>query len=438
MPLQVVSDVLREPRQEEIFVMLPRRFETHLYSRSSLWYPAPFGEDYFTANLKVIVPPEYSIVSNGLLVDRTELKKSDKVEDLEKEGGSINTFETKKPVKYLSFLAGRLIKIDQADTPFPLQFFRSKDSYIQRKEVIDDAKKILQFFVSRFGPYPYEKLTIVHRLWSTSGGHSPASFIILNETPRSIAKGNYNKPVSPVGFYRWKEYFLAHEVAHQWWGQGVAWDTYHDQWLSEGLAQFSAVLYLREMYGDKAFSSILKKLAQWTERKTKWGSITMGSRISHFDYAAYQSIIYNKTSLVLNILRDLLGDDLFFKGLKKFFSENVYSAAKTSDFKRCFEDVSGKDLKVFFDMWFDSYHLPDTRITHSVDREGRDYLLKIEAVQLKDNFVFPLWIEWNENKNKVRKKLIIEKERQEFTFRLRNKPSKITINPESAIPGNFH
>ena len=218
----------------------------------------------------------------------------------------------------------------------------------------------------------------------------------------------------------------------------MAWDSYHDQWLSEGLAQFSAVLYLRELYGDKAFSSILKKLTQWTEKKTEWGSITMGSRISHFDYEAYQSIIYNKTSLVLNMLRDLLGDDLFFKGLNKFFIENLYSAAKTSDFKRCFEDVSGKDLKVFFAMWFESYHLPDTEITHSVDREGRDYLLKIEAVQLKDNFVFPLWIEWVENKNKVRKKLIIEKERQEFTFRLKNKPTKIKINPDSAIPGNFH
>jgi len=131
----------------------------------------------------------------------------------------------------------------------------------------------LNFYKRKFGPYPYEKLTVVRRIWPTSGGHSPASFIIINELPNIPGKRRLVSRPSPVDFSRWNEYFVAHEIAHQWWGQAVTWKTYHDQWLSEGLAQFSSILYLKEKYGEKDFSSIVKTLSGWVKKKSKWGSI---------------------------------------------------------------------------------------------------------------------------------------------------------------------
>jgi hypothetical protein len=185
---------------------------------------------------------------------------------------------------------------------------------------IEETRDILNFYERKFGPYPFETLCVVHRSWQEIGGHSPASFVVLNQLPRVLGSALIMKSNSPVNLTRWSEYFLAHEIAHQWWGQGVTGDSYHDQWISEGLAQFATILYLKEKHGESAFSDILKGMSKWVEKKSEWGPIILGSRISYFDFYAYQAIIYNKSSLVLNMLKDMLSSQAFvnfFPGTSK-------------------------------------------------------------------------------------------------------------------------
>ena len=170
---------------------------------------------------------------------------------------------------------------------------------------------------------------------------------------------------------------------------------------------------------------------------TKWGAITMGSRISHFNYEAFQSIVYDKTTLVLFLLKDYLGQDVFFMALKEFFIQKRYSPAKTGDFIRIFEKVSGRNLRPFFENWFNSYLLPEVSVTHSLEKTGEQYLLKFTIVQPKKLFVFPLWIEWKEGGEKKRKRLLIEKNRQSFSFSTSEKPKNIVINPDEAVPCVF-
>ncbi len=97
------------------------------------------------------------------------------------------------------------------------------------------------------------------------------AFVVLNELPWLAGRHSVVSRDSPVDLSRWKEYFLAHEIAHQWWGQGVTPGTYRDQWISEGMAQFAAALYLRRRYGEEVFASILKKFSHWTEKKSDKG-----------------------------------------------------------------------------------------------------------------------------------------------------------------------
>ena len=414
------------------------KFDTHFYSRRVLWYPAPPDEDYFEARLRIIVPPEYVCISNGELVEKTRLNDVEEVERIEKIGSSVYIFETKYPLKYLSFIVGRFTKENEDVGSLPLRLYHSAFSLFQKRDLVEEAKDIIRFYESKFGPYPYEKLSIVRRSWLTSGGQSPASFIVLNELPRVPNGGRLISNRGPVDLSRWKEYFIAHEIAHQWWGQGVTWKTYHDQWLSEGLAQFASVLYLKEKYGNRAFSNILKKFSQWTEKKSEWGPITLGSRISYFDLDAYQAIIYNKSSLVLNMLKDLIGEELFFKGLKEFFRRYQYGVASTNDFINIIEEISGKALRPFFKKWFDSYLLPEVRVYQSFEKRSEGgYVLRLRISQLKEPFLFPLWIEWRENGKLVEKKVIIDERKKTFDFELRNKPRKIKVNPNKAVPGKF-
>ena len=437
-PPKQVTDVIAGPQYDKNLIYMAPKSETYLFSRSAFWYPSPPGDDYFKARLRIIVPPEYQCISNGELIEKTRLNDVERVEEIEKTGSSVYIFETRYPIKYLSFLVGKFTKVEEDSESLPLQHFYSSGINFQKKGLIEKAKNIIQFYESKFGPYPYEKLSIVRRIWSTSGGHSPASFIVINELSQAQNGTVYVNKRSPVDLSRWKEYFIAHEIAHQWWGQAVTWKTYHDQWLSEGLAQFSATLYLVERHGEGVLPPILKKFSQWTRKKSIWGPITLGSRLSYHDPKVYQAIIYNKASLALNMLRDLLGEEVFFKGLQEFFSRHKYGAASTKDFIKTIEEISGEDLAIFFRNWFDSYVLPEVKVSHSVLKGEGGYILKLRITQAKELFVFPLWVEWIENGNRVKKKLIIDEKKEEFDFELKSKPRKIKINPNKAVPGRFN
>lgn len=267
----------------------------------------------------------------------------------------------------------------------------------------------------------------------------------MNDLPRVPSSGPgirerlIGNPNSPVDLSsQWREYFLAHEIAHQWWGQGVTWARYRDQWLSEGLSQYSSALYLQSKYGDDAWANILKKFSRWTEKKSAWGPITLGSRLSFIDFEAYQAIIYDKASLVLNMLHDLLGEEVFFSGLKEFFSAYKFTGAATGHFKRIMERVSGRDLNGFFRLWFDSHMLPDAQVRYRIEKQASGLLLKIRVIQLNDDFVYPLWVAWDEeNGAHRREKLIVERKNQEFEFTLLGPPRKLNVNSDKAVPGKF-
>lgn len=436
-PPQVTTDVVEAGQYEETNFLIPPKYETYLYSQSSYWYPTSDDEDYFTARLKIIIPPGYAAVATGVLSDRSELKDLERVENLEKEGNTVCVFQTERPIKYLSFIVGRFQLEAEDSASVPISFYRDLEIRSQKRDLVDEAKQILEFYEPRFGPFPFEKLSIIRRLWPTSGGHSSASFIVLNEMPRLRGRVRFLSSESPVNFSRWKGYFLAHEIAHQWWGQGVAGESYQDQWLSEGLAQFAGVLYLKHLHGEDAFTDILKKLSKSATKKSHWGSILMGARISYVDFEAYQAIVYNKSALVLNMLREMLGEEVFIRGLREFFSAHRYGAARTRDFINAMQKAAGRSLDSFFKMWFYSYRLPEVKTSFTVEKKDETHLLQINVIQMGEPFVFPLWVEWMQERTKVRKMVLVENKSQKFVFETPIKPRNLKVDPDSAVPGKI-
>lgn len=435
-PPPPTTDVVAQAISRDTLIFKPR-YETYFFSQSGLWYPAPSEEDYFLARLKLIIPPEYKCVANGEMVEKGRWNEMGDVVEIEKAGSSIYTFETKSPVKYMSFIVGKFDHPKDAAEPVPIQTFISTEIMDSGPSVVDQAKSILDYYIQSFGPYPYEKLGIVKRLFPTAGGQSPASFIVLNQvpwredTPYPVASG------SAVNLSDWDEYFLAHEIAHQWWGQGVSFSTYKDQWLSEGLAQFASASYLRNRYGERAYSSILKKFAQWTEKKSHKGPISIGSRLSFFDFDAYQAVVYDKAALAMFMLQDLLGHDVFFTGLKEFFGKFKYSAARTENFMAVMERVSGRDLKNFFQGWFRSYELPEVQTSWSEENSAAGNRLRIRVTQLKGLFVFPLWIEWTSRGETRSEMAVIDQPSQEIILAVPGKVDRVRVNPKRAVPGKF-
>lgn len=439
-PPEMMVDVGRMGQvNETTFTFIsPPKFDSYLYSNSASWYPAPNDGDYYTGRMKFVVPVKYSVVSNGNLVEQFKEDSTGRpVEEKDEPQSSVYVFQTLNPVKYLTFVVGRFRKVSEDASGVHVDYFRTHVARPLAFDVVSEASDILSFYSKIFGSYPFEKFTIAHRIWLTSGGHSPPSFVVLNEFFWYPGVREYVPRSGPVTLPRYREYFLAHEIAHQWWGQGVGWETYQDQWLSEGLAQFATILYLRNKFGENVYQRLLRRFVDWAEKKSDWGQITMGSRISFFDFEAYQAIVYNKASVVLNMLKEILGEELFFRGMQEFFRQYKYGTARSRDFFNVMSGIANQNLEPFFDGWFYSYRLPDVDYAYRVDKTAQGYELVFNFTQREGNFVFPMDVQWEEDKQEVKRQIIVSKANENFVFHLENEPKKIKVNEDKIIPGRF-
>lgn len=435
-PVPPTTDVVSQSGSDSIFRVQPR-FGTYFYSHAGYWYPSPGEGDYFLARLTLAIPPGYECVANGEMVSRT--RREDLGDDVTtgKVGGSVFTFVSRTPLKYLSFIVGKFAPPKDRPGPVPLTAHISSEVMDSRPGLLDQAADILDFYSRAFGPFPYEKLGVVLRTWHFMGGHSPASFVLINEAPKFGGSGYLTPVDTPVNLSNWDEYFLAHEIAHQWWGQGVSFDSYKDQWLSEGLAQFASASYLRHRYGEAAYAAILKKFSRWTVRKSHRGPILMGSRLSYFDLMAYQAIVYDKAALALFMLQDLLGRETFESGLRGFFEKNKFSSARTGEFIMAMESASGRDLRAFFQGWFASWELPRVRTVWTETAVPEGIRIDFRVTQIEGSFVFPLWIETRRGVESRRTMVVVDEPIERFSITLPRKPNRIVVNPDRAVPGKF-
>ena len=108
------------------------------------------------------------------------------------------------------------------------------------RDALTKAAEIIEFYTSVMGEAPYPSLTLAVSRANVPGGHTPGVLRILNQP---LPTSPFMWRDDPAAFDNYPDFFLAHELAHQWWGQAVGWKNYHEQWLSEGFAQYFAALY---------------------------------------------------------------------------------------------------------------------------------------------------------------------------------------------------
>src|SRR5207248_2554696 len=136
----------------------------------------------------------------------------------------------------------------------------------------------------------------------------------------------------------------------QWWGQAIGWRNYHEQWLSEGFAQYFAALYAQRERGDDTFASVMKQCRRWAMDMSDQGPIYLGYRLGHIrnEGRVFRALVYNKSATVLHMLRRLVGDDPFMRGLRRFYRTSRFKKVGTEDFRAAMEKETGKSLERFF------------------------------------------------------------------------------------------
>ena len=364
----------------------------YLYSNRSYWYPQALVADYATATLNLSAPPGWGIVASGSPVDTNPPVAG--TADTERREFS---FVTLQPTRYLATL---ISQFDQHEAPVHHVSLEtpelrpspagetggvyydtlSVDAYGSRRSVgvIDStaqrAADIASFYASLLGDLPYPSMTVTLTDNRLPGGHSPAYFALLNhELPRQPGL-IISWRTDPVSFSGYSPFFLAHEVAHQWWGQAVGWKNYHEQWLSEGLAQYFAALYAEHDAGPQVFHDIVEQMREWAIRHSSEGPVYLGYRLGHLEGEPriFRALVYNKGAMVLHMLRGLIGDEAFFAGLRQFYHEWRFQNAGTDALQLAFEIEAGRSLSRFFDRWIHESELPHLQFSTSPDPADDD------------------------------------------------------------------
>ncbi len=380
-------------RQRQLYAAQPLfGFSTprYIYSNSSYWYPQSIVTDYATATMDLRVPHGFGVIASGDPVDDNPSvwTTSDNSDD---SSHRRYRFVAAQPARYLSCVISQFeegdgvvaenITLDlppEDDTPrrngvsydtVSLHVWSNARTQDRVAENREDAADILKFYAGIMGDVPYPTFTLVLTDAVLPGGHAPAYFAILNQ-PLPVPTGQMRSwRTDPVAFSSFPTFFVAHELAHQWWGQAIGWKNYHEQWLSEGLAQYFAALYAEHRNGPNVFVDVLTQMQRWSIQHTDRGPIYLGSRLGLVDDEprVFRALVYNKGALVLHMLRRTLGDATFFAGLRRFYNEHRFTKAGTDDLIRAFEAESERSLSDFFERWIHETSLPSLTVTYHTE-----------------------------------------------------------------------
>jgi hypothetical protein len=345
-----------------------------LLSNRAFWYPQNPVPDYATASLRITVPQGWTCIASGLPVPTSSAVS---LKDITRDG-KLFEFKASEPVRYLAFVVARFTRVGEAAIALPESFAASagvdrftvaveaqSSQRFRGRNVTQQAEDIMRFYASIIGDVPYKSTTVALLESDLPGGHSPGYFAVI-KNPLGLSNATWRN--DPAAFEGFPEFFLAHELAHQWWGQAVGWKNYHEQWLSEGFAQYFAALYAQKTRGERTFVDMLRQFRRWSLEDSDQGPVHLGYRLGVVkgNVRVFRALVYNKGAAVLHMLRRLLGDDTFFAGLRRFYADRRYQKAGTEDLERALEAESGRVLDRFFERWIYGTDTPRIRFSTTV------------------------------------------------------------------------
>ncbi len=340
-------------------------------TRAQHWFPCvDHPSDKATVEYIVKAPNHYQVVANGYLLEETNLPDNLK----------LTHWKTTVPLPTKVMVIG-IAQFAVQNIGETHHIPVSTWVYPQTKEQgfydFSIAKKVLSFFIENIGEYPYQKLANVQSK-TRFGGMENAGAIFYFE---NSVTGEQNH-----------EDLIAHEIVHQWFGNSASEIDWPHIWLSEGFATYLTDLYILESKGQKAFQKRLENERNTVLNffKRKQSPVVDTKTTNYMQLLNANS--YQKGAWVLHMLRKKLGDSTFRKGIKIYYQKYKLKNASTADFQKVMEEVSGKNLTIFFEQWLYKtvhpilktnwiYHTNKVRlIVDQIQETAFDFLLDVELI----------------------------------------------------------
>lgn len=369
----------------------------------------------------------------------------------------VSSWTIERPVKMMSFVYARAAHEERFEFEgLPeVAAFSSLGGYVTEERVRHvgaDIVNSLSYFQTTFqSEIPGEQLQAA--LIPSSHGQSFEGLLHI---------GDFSVIADAVAAV---ELFRAHEVAHQWWGHRVGWDGYRDQWLSEGFAEYSAMMfveatmdggprYFREIlkaYSDELTGSLSSTFSQFSrpgvaqlnrQALDRIGPIGHGWRcIVGEARTGYSSQIYKKGALVLHMLRMLLrtmtgSDEAFLRVMSTFANRFEGRYATTADLEAVVTEVKPADWSWFFDEWVFGAEIPTYRWSQEIAKSEQGYVLRLHVEQ-RDvtpgfRMAVPVEIQFRDGRRGM-VLAVVDEPANDFEYQLPAKPSKVFFNPDHAV-----
>lgn len=321
------------------------------------------------------------------------------------------------------------------------------DPTARLQQVASEIAAGVEFMAAHFGPPPLRTLTVSPIPGAFGQGFpglvylSTLAYLDPEQRPATV-RDEYQQTF-------FSELLHAHETAHQWWGNIVTTAHYQDEWLMEALANYTALMFLEKRKGPRAVDAVLaeyrKRLLAKTEEGLEvesvgplvWG---MRLRVSQAP-GAWHTIIYDKGTWVMHMLRRRLGDERFLAMLGQLRRRYQYRAVSTEAFRRLAaeflpSDSSDPQLENFFAQWVYSTGIPSLKLEHSVQGKAPAITLRARVTQsdVAEDFgvEVPVEIQFASGKP-LRRWVLTGPEAQDFSLKLRQKPARVVLDPDSAV-----
>ncbi len=381
------------------------------------WYPITIIGDIFRAKTTFHVPPDIQVVANGAPLELTP-------GDASRPGTFV--FDTRREIFGIYFAYGHYTVAEKTIGGIPYYTYLRDANAGKSDAYIATASDIIGFYSKKFGDFPYEKLAIVETpLPPFLGGVGPASMMILHQA--MVAQKDV-----PTNL-------LAHELAHQWFGNLIPinmMDPDYSQWLSEGFATYADALYTEKTAGKLALSQHMLRYGQlYFQMSLMFPRAQQSIKTCMMGSPLYRPVIYEKGAITLHALRRVMGDDKFFTLLRRWVSEYQDKPTNVSDFRRLANEVQGADLSWFFNEWIDESVFAHWQIS-DVKLDGTGPCQVTMTVRQPDDLLtMPVDITFISEKNErhVVPAVMIDKFEQTLEETVPFKPVKIVLDEDNWI-----
>jgi aminopeptidase N len=385
------------------------------------WFPcfdAP--NDKATSEVAMTIADDLTGISNGALVETRA----------NGDGTKTLRWRQSRPhsVYLVTVAAGRFVELKDTWRGRPVSYIVPEDRAAAAKAVFSKTPKMMEFFSRQIGfDYPWEKYAQTTVAAFPFAGMENTSATTLTDTILATA-----------GDPEDAESLIAHELAHQWWGNLVTCRDWSHAWLNEGFATYFELLWTEHERGRAAFDRGLRDAADeyFASDATRRRPLVYNVYREPFDLF-FDGTIYPKGAWVVHMLRRHLGDALFWKGIKRYVEKHQYGLATSDDLRIALEEASNQKLDWFFDQWVYRSGHPEFQVTMAWDASAKALAVTVRQVQpisaKTPAFQAPADIEITTASGKVVKKVWIDRKEAVFTFPLDGPPKSVVFDPNDAI-----